>query len=95
MGVTEGEAEHEGEIEIEGGDKDAEPARYLPSEPTPSAKEVEEHRCSHIPFRSWCKWCMMGRGLGIQHRGSSSSSFIPIVGLDYFFINPGGIQRKS
>ena len=95
MGVTEGEAEKdEVEVEIEG-DEDTEPFRCLPCEPTPTAKQVEEHRCSHIPFRSWCKWCMMGRGLGIQHRGGSSESFIPIVALDYFFITPGGIKKKS
>ena len=95
MGVTEGEAEKEEvEVEIEG-DEDTEPMRCLPCEPTPTAKQVEEHRCSHIPFRSWCKWCVMGRGLGIQHRGGSSTSFIPVVGLDYFFITPGGVKKKS
>ena len=94
MGVPEGEAEKdEVEVEIEGAE-DTEPARHLPSEPAPTAKQVEEHRCSHIPFRSWCKWCMMGRGLGIQHRGGSSEPFIPIVALDYFFITPGWHQGE-
>ncbi len=39
---------------------------------TPSDSEVEEHRKTHIPYRSWCECCVMGRGLGEQrgaHRG--------------------------
>ena len=95
MGVPEGGAEQGGEVEIEGGDEDAELARYLPSEPTPSAKDDEEHRCSRIPFRSWCAWCMVGRGLGIQHRAAPSPSFMPTVGLDYFFTASGGTKGKS
>ena len=51
MGMTKGEGEKD-EVEIEG-EEDTEPARYLPSEPIPPAKEVEVHRCSHIPYRSW------------------------------------------
>jgi hypothetical protein len=93
MDMTEGEAEKD-EVEIEG-EEDSEPTRYLPCEPIPPAKEVEEHRCSHIPFRSWCKWCMMGRGLGLQHRGGSAQSSVPVVGLDYFFITSGGVKKKS
>ncbi len=38
---------------------------------------------------------MMGRGLGLQHRGGSGQSSVPVVGLDYFFIISGGIKKKS
>ena len=34
--------------------------------------ELENHRTGgHYPFRNWCKWCIMGRGLGPQHRAAS------------------------
>ena len=61
----------------------------------PSAQEEEEHRCSHIPYRSWCKWCVMGRGLGTPHSGSQSHSQVPRVGLDYFFITDVGVKKKQ
>ena len=55
---------------------------FIPKKP--SASEVEEHRKSNLPYRSWCPWCVMGRGLGEQrgkHEGREHS--IPRVGIDY------------
>ena len=31
-----------------------------PAEPT--RKEWEEHQLTHVPFRSWCPFCVKGRG---------------------------------
>ena len=28
----------------------------------PSQQEKEEHEMTHLPFRSWCRHCIMGRG---------------------------------
>ena len=28
----------------------------------PTAKEHQEHMTTHRPYRSWCKFCVMGRG---------------------------------
>ena len=28
----------------------------------PSHQETEEHEMTHLPFRSWCRHCIMGRG---------------------------------
>ena len=47
------------EIEVE-----VEPLRIAPSPQKPSASEVEEHRITHIPCRSWCRECVEGRALG-------------------------------
>ncbi len=61
----------------------------------PTAKQVEEHRSrGHLPYRTWCKWCNLGRGRGLQHRRSPGSR-LPIVGLDYFFITNGGVKKKE
>ncbi len=31
----------------------------------PTAKDVEDHRSrGHLPYRTWCKWCNLGRGRG-------------------------------
>ena len=74
------------EIRIQEEDGEEEPARYVPDPGQPSEKEEEEHRCTHLPFRKWCRWCMMGRGLGEPHARTGSSSAVPRVGLDYFFM---------
>ena len=58
----------------------------------PSHKQVEEHRTrGHIPYRSWCQWCNLGRGRGQQHRARPSST-IPIVAIDYFFLTEAGVK---
>ena len=91
MLVTEGTADggvddaaEDVDIQDEG---EVEPLVVSTSPVQPTAAEVEEHRVTHLPFRRWCRECMMGRGLGEQrgrHAGRSHS--IAIVGVDYFFI---------
>ena len=59
----------------------------------PSASEVEEHRKTHIPYRSWCPECVMGRGLGEQRRCHAHLHHaIPRVGIDYWYITSGGLK---
>ena len=60
----------------------------------PTAEAVATHDCTHIPYRSWCKWCVQGRGRGEQHR-QGQESVIPQVGLDYFFITKGGVKSRK
>ena len=61
----------------------------------PSHKQVEEHRTrGHIPFRSWCLWCNLGRGRGQSHQKRPGSA-IPIVAIDYFFLTEAGVQLRS
>ena len=53
------------ELTSESGEQgEAEPLTTAPSPTMPSASEVEEPRIAHIPYRSWCRECVMGRGLG-------------------------------
>ena len=61
----------------------------------PSHTQVEEHRTrGHIPYRSWCRWCNLGRGRGQQHR-ARPSSLIPVVAIDYFFLIEAGVKLRS
>ena len=83
----------EGEVEIEGSD-DVEPLKKAKNPKLPSTEEVEEHNRTHIPYRSWCQWCVAGRGRGDQHRSSPESS-IPIVGVDYFYITSNGVVTEK
>ena len=75
-------------------DGEVEPVKMAPDPGQPTAKQVEEHRLTHSLYRSWCKWCVMGRGRGHQHRPGAASS-IAIIGLDYFFITSGGIKKRE
>ena len=83
------EATEELEIEIDASE-DVEPLQTAPSPELPSAKVVEEHRHLHIPYRDWCKFCVLGRGTGLPH-GRGGSSWIPQVGIDHFYITAGGV----
>ncbi len=78
----------------EGDDVEVEPMKMAKDPGQPTKRQVEEHRKFHILFRSWCKWCILGRGRGIQHRRTDGSR-IPIVGLDYFFITAAGLKKRE
>ena len=54
---------------------------------TPTQKDVDEHMLTHIPFRSWSKFCDMGRGVSLQHRKiDKSEETIPTISIDYAFL---------
>ena len=75
---------------------EAEPLRAAPSPILPPAAEVEEHRLTHTPFRSWCEFCKLGRGIGEQHRRDATKQrTIPIVGVDYWYIICGNTKKRS
>ena len=81
------------EVEIDASE-DPEPLRVLADPGQPTAEQLELHRLTHWPYRSWCKWCVMGRGRGAPHTASSSCT-IAIIGLDYFFITTKGVESRS
>ena len=68
--------------------------RSVPRPGDPSQRQVEEHRQVHWPYRSWCKWCVLGRGRGRPHT-STGKSDIPVVGIEYFLITKGGSLYKG
>ena len=85
----------EGEVHIEEDHEEAAPARHSRSPSTPSKDEEEQHRADHYLFRSWCRLCIMGRGVGQPHSAVMEESKVPLVGLDYFFITSEGVQRRD
>ena len=53
----------------------------------PSQKEKEEHEMTHLPFRSWCRHCIMERGREEDCRKSMEEERqVPEVHLDYMFM---------
>ena len=83
------------EIAIKEESDEIEPLKMAPDPGQPTMKQLEQHRtCGHVPFRTWCKWCNMGRGRGHQHRAGAAST-IALIGLDYFYITEGGLKRRK
>ena len=58
----------------------------------PSKKEVEEHRCTHWPFRSWCRHCVRGRAVSSPHRRKTADAEefakdrVPTISIDHCFM---------
>ena len=89
------EAGEEESVSIEDEDEtEVEPLKVANDPKLPSADAVEQHRCLHIPYRAWCKFCVMGQGRGDQHRPGPEST-IPKIGVDYFFITSGGLKKRK
>ena len=51
----------------------------------PSTKEKEEHEKSHIPFRRWCEFCVMGESKNASHKSSDKEekNQVPTISYDY------------
>ena len=62
-------------------------AKVLPAPVMPSQAEIEAHEATHIPYRTWCKWCLQGRRPNPQHtRSKSPARDIPLLVGDYCFV---------
>ena len=91
--AEEAEDDEPEEVQIEEErDADVEPLKTAPDPGQPTERQLEDHRRTHVPFRLWCKWCVLGRGRGLQHM-RCTISLVPIVGI-YFFITSGGIKTR-
>ena len=54
----------------------------------PSIEEQREHAKTHLPFRSWCKWCVQGRKPNWNHYTLSEQigrERGPEIHMDYCF----------
>ena len=57
-------------------------------EEKPSEEEVDHHNVTHIPYISWCKHCIMGKGRTRDHkRLNNRKRGMPTVSLDYGFMS--------
>jgi len=68
--------------------------RMAPDPGQPTARQLADHRLTHTPFRTWCQWCIMGRGRGPHHSRRLGESAVAIVGLDYFFVTRSGVKTR-
>ena len=78
--------------EEEGGGDSEEPLRkrVVPKVNTPTKTEIEEHEKTHLPFRTWCKSCVKGRGVASPHcRVGRDDPKAPGIEIDYCFPRAG------
>ena len=87
--VIDGKAVPEDELQ-----EDLAPKRISPDPGQPTEQEVSEHNVDHMPYRSWCEFCVKGRATGDQHRESGGSS-IPIIAFDYLCATDKGLKRRE
>ena len=52
----------------------------------PTAREVEEHKLTHVPYRNWCSICIRAKGKDLDHRKAvGDDREISEYGFDYCF----------
>ena len=56
----------------------------------PTQEEIDKHMATHIPFRSWCPHCVMGKAKNNKpQKRKESSSEVPVISKDYMFMGEG------
>ena len=82
--------------EVEASEEDGEEAekpktREMPRGPT--KKERQDHETTHLPFRSWCRHCVRGRGRNNPHKKQADDPEevkemrVSRIHMDYFFMS--------
>ena len=55
----------------------------------PSAKEVADHNVTHVPYRSWCPFCVAAAAKATPHMrcvSEDDGSAFPHLHTDYWFM---------
>ena len=61
----------------------------------PSKQEWTAHQAVHLPFQTWCRWCVMSRSKERPHRTVSQQHLgpVPLIEIDYSFIKMTPSER--
>ena len=52
----------------------------------PTARQISDHDRTHLPYRNWCKWCVLAKGREDGHpRDLGEQEGLPVVGMDYVY----------
>ena len=63
-----------------------------------SQSERDDHETTHTPYRTWCRYCVLGRGRRSPHKhfdGQEPANAAPKISLDYFFLSETGLSTNS
>ena len=77
-----------GDADGEEAEEEAANVRTRKTPKEPSEEERRQHRITHLPYKSWCTACVIGRGLAAQHRlvKDKEEQAEPVVQFDYGYI---------
>ncbi len=79
--------EGESEEELEGEESGARKTMKKLDPKMPSDGERREHELTHLPYRSWCRHCVRGRGKEEPcRRGAGEEGGLPEFHVDYMFM---------
>jgi hypothetical protein len=59
----------------------------------PSKEEVEKHNMSHLPYRSWCRHCVRGKGKELAHKKANRETEMHEFHFDWAF--PGEEEPRK
>ena len=76
------------EDEAEEAEEEARKVKLAASPYVPTAKEVDEHNVTHLPFRSWCHQCVKGKARNKSHFKNKEAKDYKVrhVVVDYAFL---------
>ena len=68
--------------------EEVQPVDTLPSPYMPTQSERDDHELTHAQYRSWCEFCVNGRGLEMGHRQGDDHGErgVAVIGFDYMFL---------
>ena len=79
-------------------DDEAKQPKYMRDPGQPSQKQIEEHDILHLEYRSWCKWCVLGKGQSDHHlrqKGEKDELGQPTMSIDYMFVGTKNVKAKD
>ena len=74
-------------VEQETHDKAARDAKALPRPNEPTDQRRATHNLTHLPYRSWCEYCVKSKGRENHSKGQTDRQ--PVIQVDYCFVNTG------
>ena len=85
------------EQEDVGQDEEAQDAKLNPHGVRPTSEEVEKHNATHLPFRTWCPFCVAGKAKNEPHYKSEEHKpmGVNVVSIDYAFMGDKNIVDEA
>ena len=61
----------------------------------PRQEKIDERNKLHLPYRSWCRHCVRGRGRAVAHEKAKEEHATPEVHFDCLFMRKEGEAGKT
>ena len=62
----------------------------------PKREEYDQHMITHIPYRSWCEFCVRGKAKNDAHASTSKESReVPMISCDYLVRSKANAESEG